>query len=46
MKKEKQFYLGMDVYKSWVDIAVLCVIMSLAAQRRIFLFYSKNEKDN
>jgi transposase len=26
MKKEVKFYLGMDVSKSWVDIAVMCVI--------------------
>lgn len=26
MKKEVKFYLGMDVSKLWVDIAVLCVV--------------------
>lgn len=25
MEKQKQFYLGMDVSKLWVDLAVLCV---------------------
>lgn len=25
MKKERKFYLGLDVSKSWVDITVLCV---------------------
>jgi transposase len=26
MKKEVKFYLGMDVSKSWVDIAIMCVV--------------------
>ena len=26
MKKEVKFYLGMDVSKSWVDLAVMCVV--------------------